>query len=308
MTNAPFKPDDIKEIINKAKRKSLIRNIVITTICLLVLGTLMILGNAAIVRNAGEKAVKSNDLLVEIMQPNVKISSIKFNYGILSGDYTFQKYKLIEGKVVPWGEEQNTFNVLARNEPSALITNNDVVENKYNPTNGQRTMLFYHPWFEYTTIENDLSLIEGAPENAVMEVAVSFDQPFSVNEIQDFLNLKEKITWYWVNEYNQKDREQLAGEHSSGDSYVFGFNAQTLRGEGDIVVQNEEGYMDSLNRLKSQGSYDYIVDRLLDSLKQNQKEGLILGVVVTGTKEELLKLKEEKHVRGISLGAVAKEY
>lgn len=308
MKNTPFKSDDIEEIINKAKRKSLIRNIVITTICLIVLGSVMIIGNGVIVGKAGNKAVKSNDLLLEIMQPNVKISSIKFNYGILSGGYTFQKYKLIENKVVPWGEEHNTFNVIGRNEPSALITENAVVEQNYNPTNGQRTMLFYHPWFEYTTIQNDLSLIEGAPNDAVMEVAISFDQPFSVNKVQEFFNLRDKITWYYVNEYNQNDKKQLAGVHGSGESYVYGFNATTHHGEGDIVVQNEEDYIATLKRLKSHGKYDYIVDVLLDNAKQNQKEGLILGLVVTGTKEELLKLKEEKHIRAISLGAVAREY
>jgi hypothetical protein len=38
------------------------------------------------------------------------------------------------------------------------------------------------------------------------------------------------------------------------------------------------------------------------------KKGIIIGAVVTGTKEELLKLKDEKHIRAISLGAVAIEF
>jgi transcriptional regulator CtsR len=72
--------------------------------------------------------------------------------------------------------------------------------------------------------------------------------------------------------------------------------------------QNEEDFLATLEELKSTGNYDFIIDRLIENVNQNKKEGIILGVVVTGTKEELLKLKEEKHIRARSLGAVSREY
>ncbi|MHA2961183.1 anti sigma factor C-terminal domain-containing protein [Priestia megaterium] len=40
------------------------------------------------------------------------------------------------------------------------------------------------------------------------------------------------------------------------------------------------------------------------NLKNRQKNGLIIGVVVTGTKEELLSLRNEPYVKAASLGAV----
>ena len=317
MKEAPFKSNDIEGIVNKAKRKSIIRNMIISTISLLVVGTLLIFINNQIVNKAHDNADEANRLLYEISQPNINIGGGKYDYGILSGSYTYQKYKIIEDRIIPWGQETQTFNILGHNESSAISIYDEVSigENEeeyriYNTTNGQRTMLFYHPWFKYTTIQNDLSLIQNAPNDAVMEVAISFDQPYSVTEVQEFFKLKNKITWYWINQYNQSAKEQLEGLHNSGDStsQVYGFNVTTQYGEGDIKAHNEEDFLATLEKLKSTGNYDYIIDNLLENVIQNKKEGLILGVVITGTKEELLNLKDENHIRAISLGAVAREY
>ncbi|PLT33515.1 anti sigma factor C-terminal domain-containing protein [Bacillus sp. V5-8f] len=315
MTNKPFKPGDIEGIVKNAKRKSIKRNIIITTLLIIILGFIAIIGNGVIVSWAFNKASEGNELLYEISEPNVVIGQAKLSSGILSGEYIYQKYKLIEDKVVPWGTEQKAFNALGKNTPSAKYDSVSSGETKqgiryYNPTNGQRMMLFYHPWLEYKTIQNDLSLIEKAPSDAVMEVAISFDRPFSVNEIQKFLNLRKKITWYWVNDYYKNDKKNLQGLHETGDSasLVYGFNATAAGGDGDTLGQNEDDYIAILTKLKGLGSYDYIVDRLLETEKENRNDGLILGVVVTGTKDELLKLKEDKHIRAISLGAVATDF
>lgn len=318
MTSEPFQSNDIEGIVNKAKRKSVIRNIVISTITLIFVGTLFIVINGQIVGNAHSKAVEANRLLYKISQPNIQIGGGKFDYGILSGNYTYHKYKIIEDRIIPWGQETQTFNAIGHNNKASAIAVYDEARTGeteeeyryYNTTNGQRSMLFYHPWFEYTAIQTDLNLIENAPDDAVMEAAISFDQSYSVSEIQEFFNLKNKITWYWVNDYKQNANKQLQGLHSVGTTaaYVYGFNVTTLKGEGDVVLQDEEDFLSTLRELKSTGNYDFIVDQLLESAKQNMKEGLIVGVVVTGTKEELLKLKEEKHIRAISLGAVVREY
>jgi hypothetical protein len=321
MKNEPFQSNDIEGIVKKAKRKSVIRNIVISTISLLFVGALFIIINGQILNKAHYKAAEANRLLFKISQPNIQIGGGKFDYGILSGTYTYNKYKLIEDRVVPWGQDIRTFNAIGLNDKHSALAVYDEVRvgeseeeyRHYNSTNGQRSMYFYHPWFEYTAIHNDLDLIQNAPNDAVMEVAISFDQSYSVSEIQEFFNLNNKIIWYWVNDYKQSAKEQLKGLHESGDSssYVYGFNATRLNMEGDaedIVAQNEEDFLATLEELKSTGNYDFIIDNLQESAKQNMKEGIILGVVVTGTKEELLKLKEEKHIRAISLGAVASEY
>ena len=319
MKNEALQSNDIEGIVKKAKRKSIIRNIAISTITLLIVGALFIVINGQVVNKAHLKAAEANRLLYKITQPNIHIGGGNFDYGNLAGSYTYHKYKKIEDRIIPWGQETRTFNLVGHNK-SALAVYDEVRVGEteeeyqlYNTTNGQRMMQFYHPWFEYTTIQNDLDLIQNAPNDAVMEVAISFDQSYSVNEVQEFFNLKNKITWYWVNDYNQSDKEQLKGLHESGSStsHVYGFNATTLKVEGDgeeIVAQNEEDFLVTLEELKRTGNYDFIIDRLIENVNQNKKEGIILGVVVTGTKEELLKLKEEKHIRTISLGAVSREY
>jgi hypothetical protein len=99
-----------------------------------------------------------------------------------------------------------------------------------------------------------------------MEAAISFDQPYTVKEVQGFFNLKNKITWYWVNEYKENDKK-LQGLHRSGTtaSIVYGFHVTTLKGEGDVVAQNEADFLATLEELRRTGNYDFIIDRLLDS-------------------------------------------
>jgi hypothetical protein len=314
MTNTPFTTDGLEKIERQAKSKSILRTILISTIAVIVLGTIMIIGNAQIVNRAHNEAMQENQLLYKISQPNVKHSGATFDYGILSGSYTYHKYKVIENKIVPWGEEQQTFNALGHNNPSTVFDNSRVGETEkeyrnYNPINGQRSMLFYHPWFDYVTMQNDLSLIHTAPEDAVMEVALSFDQPYSVDEVQAFFPLQKKITWYWANNYTQNYKKQFKGLIDSGDTAanVFGFHATTEDWEGS-KAQTEQDYIKLLKELKNSGGYSDIVDGLLTSADQNEKEGLILGVVITGTKEELLTLEQDNYIRAISLGAVAREW
>ncbi|MDZ5472965.1 anti sigma factor C-terminal domain-containing protein [Bacillus sp. 31A1R] len=318
MRNDAFQSNDIEGIVKKAKRKSVIRNIMVSTISLFFIGALSLFINGMIVNHAHEKAVEANRLLFEISEPNIHIGGGTFDYGILSGTYTYNKYKLIEDRVVPWGNDFREFNALGHNENSSALSVYDEVTvgetegnvRYYNTINGQRTMQFYHPWFEYENIYNDLDLIQNAPDDAVMEVAISFDQSYTVKEVQEFFNLKNKISWYRVNDYNLRAIEQLKGLHSSGDSasYVYGFSVQTMKGEGKMETQNEEDFLATLAKLKDTGNYRYLINPLLENVKQNMKDGIILGVVVTGTKEELLKIKQDKHIRAISLGAVATEY
>lgn len=317
MNDEPFQSTDIEGIVKKAKRKSVNRNIIISTFSLLIVGALLLFINGQIVSKAHTKAEETNRLLYEISQPNVQIGGGKIDYGILSGSYTYHKYKIIENRIIPWGEENRTFNAFGHNNKSSAITVYDEREigkngeeyRHYNTTNGQRVMHFYHPWLEYTSIHNDLNLIQNAPNDAVMEVAISFDHPYTVSEVQGFFNLRNKITWYWVNEYKQSDKV-LEGTNSSGAtaSNVYGFNVTALKGEGEIVAQDEEDFLATIEELKSTGNYDFIIDRLLENVNHNMENGLIIGVVVTGNKKELIKLKEEKHIRAISLGAVAREF
>lgn len=310
MTNTPFTSDGIDKIVRQAKRKSIVRTIIISTIAMIVLGTIMMIGNASIVNRAHNQAMEENQLLYKISQPNVKQSGSKFDYGILSGSYSYHKYKVIKDKVVPWGEEQQTFNAFGHNNPSTEYDTVREANRYFNPSNGQRSMLFYHPWFDYVTMENDLQLIHTAPDDAVMEVALSFDQPYSVDEVQAFFPLHKKITWYWANDYNANDKQQLQqGLHDSGNTaaHVYGFHATTEEWEGG-EAQDEQDYFAIVKELKNSGGYDHIVNRLLTSAKENQQEGLILGVVITGTKEELLKLEQTPYIRAVSLGAVAREW
>ncbi|WP_100371926.1 anti sigma factor C-terminal domain-containing protein [Bacillus sp. FJAT-45037] len=314
MKESPFKPDELNKVMNKAKRKSLFRNIVISVVTLLVLGTLLVYVNNYIVNRAFDRADHRDQLLLSITQPNVERSGTTRDFNILSGDYSYQQYKQIEDKVVPWGREFRTFNALGQNshrvprDEVTMINSED--QRIYHSVSGQRLMRFYHPLTKYEVMHDDLELIEQAPGDAVMEVALSFDQGYTVGEVRDFLGLQGKITWFWANQHTEDTSETMYERTMGGyqESIVYGFNATGLQGEGDRVHQTEGDYLHLLEQVKESGAYSHHIDHLIQAAHDHIGTGLILGVVVTGTKEELQSLEQEEKVRAISLGAVVTEF
>ena len=82
------------------------------------------------------------------------------------GKLHLPKYKLIEDRIILGCKKHGRLYAIGHNNKSSALSVYDEVrvgeteeeDRRYNTTNGQRMMLFYHPWFEYTTIQNDLGI------------------------------------------------------------------------------------------------------------------------------------------------------
>ncbi|MDM8313292.1 anti sigma factor C-terminal domain-containing protein [Clostridium cadaveris] len=75
---------------------------------------------------------------------------------------------------------------------------------KYNKI-GKRVMKFYHPSMEYKNYINELGNIDSIDDSKLIEMSLSFDKEYTMNQIQKMLPKDVILNWYWINTLNEND-------------------------------------------------------------------------------------------------------
>ncbi|MCD4670696.1 MAG: anti-sigma factor [Actinomycetia bacterium] len=133
-------------------------------------------------------------------------------------DYT--TYKIIEGKVVYTGrierESSPSFgNLLVHiGYPPIMDYNFSTYEiedfgyRRYNEL-GQRVMVFFYPFLIYDTNQslNDLDLLDDIGNEKYMEMALSFNREYTIEEVEKMLPESTTVTWYWVDDLSENEKE-----------------------------------------------------------------------------------------------------
>lgn len=160
-----------------------------------------------------------------------------------------------------------------------------------------------HPKVNYKEYLNDISLLDKYP-NKFAEMAISFDKNYTVTKIKKMLPSKITPVWYWVD--TNDNLKVLIGPEAA--QYVYGFDAQKgyiENGDGtekDFILAIKSG-------LNMKGKYENEYKRIYDFLRKDKKKPTlhdvkVIGVVVTGTTEDLKKLENQPYAKAIVLGAV----
>ncbi|WP_430131625.1 anti sigma factor C-terminal domain-containing protein [Priestia aryabhattai] len=120
-----------------------------------------------------------------------------------------------------------------------------------------------------------------------------------MKEVQKMLPTSAHQTWYWVDNYAKSTGYR--GEPESG-RWLLGISKPSPQLGAKLTSTKIKTEADFLNELKKTDPGES------KNLKNRQKNGLIIGVVVTGTKEELLALQNKPYIKAASLGAVVDKY
>lgn len=142
------------------------------------------------------------------------------------------------------------------------------------------------------------------------EVAFSFDKPYKQSELP-FSELPE-MTWLWLNTYNNSQLSEFQQEAKENDwsstflreNEALGYSVNT---PVMPITNLENEYNEFLKLLQTsalprhKNSYDTMKD-----IKVNDVE--ILGVVIYGTREEILEIMKEPIIKASSLGGVIDNY
>ncbi|GAA0379810.1 anti-sigma factor [Paenibacillus motobuensis] len=323
---------NLTKVIKRAKRRTMIRNIIISLVVTVVVLLGGIIGNAQVTNYMFTKVFKQEENFQQITGPNLFESYYTEERGFLSGKLEIHRYKVIGGVPIPWDARQVDYNldlnmsVRSTNQSYSNIPVPDQVmsdakyeyNRTFNSSNGQREMMFYIPEINYNEkILNDLPSLSEMDPGKLVEMGISFDKSYSLEEVKSMLPEGLKQVWYWVDTYNNKDRYKPYKDGNGNMSYAIPEEARSIFGFGvrwDYDHAEVNDFIKSLqNGLMQKGKYYSEYSRIYDYLKRDKAEPdsndvRIIGVVVTGTAEQLKSLTNKAYVRGAVLGAVVDKY
>jgi len=296
-----FDEKSLHRTLKKAKYRAILRTVFISALVVSFVIGLFVKGNNYFIASKGDKI--TDRIITENqvrMSPNTYTNTDSKSIGVLKGTIKSEAFKVIEDKVIPWGTEEITYdlfgNLNASFSMSSTIVNDTTI---YHIPNGQREMLFYVPKYKYKLYANDFKMIKDYPNDKYMEMAISFNKNYTLKEVQKMLPTSAHQTWYWIDNYAKSTGYR--GEPENGP-WLLGISKPSPQLGAKLTTTKIKTEADFLNELKKTDPGE------AKNLKNRQENGLIIGVVVTGTKEELLSLRNKPYVKAASLGAVVDKY
>lgn len=335
-----LKENKLKKAIKKAKRHSIIKSVLISLVVLAVVFVVGSIVNNNLVYKLEDPIQISVSTFNEISAPNEYIGKIERYHGFLGGNNKFTTYKILEGKIVYTGESEYSYGVfqdyygnkISTESPSILGSSYDTQDltQKYNEL-GQREMVFYYPFINYQEYKNDLPLLGEIDENKIMEIALSFDQAYKVDEIKSMLPDDVTISWYWIDDLNEEEKNEsktilFTEVDENGEQKTRKSNFSRIRSENTVygikvyneanqIIEDPEQYF--LRALENgrkyetrfKGEFERIYNNLLGKDgKLTEDDIKVFGIVVTGDTESLKSLNGLPFVKSSSIGVITDKY
>jgi hypothetical protein len=320
--------EKLSALIKKARRRTISRNAGISLGITLIIFVGGWFANQQLQNRSSEKAQRDIEMLKDISGPNQYLYSSTINYGFLHGTLEYRTYKMIEGIPVIWDEENYKFSSwgsFSRSSNNSALSISDPgmqaegfhYMRGFNPYSGEREMNFYLPAVKYANYLNEITKLNDMDGQKLVEMGISFDTNYNVEQIKSMLPQGVHAVWYWVDTYSDMKR-YLAHKMPDGttvdpfpdsERIVYGFGV----GEEDSDV-SEKKFLDRLEvGLRANRKYKQEYERIYDYLrkdkeKPNISDVRIIGVVVTGMADSLKALQGQKYLKAAVLGAVVEKY
>jgi hypothetical protein len=305
-----FDEKKIKKAIKKGKMKTILTIIFVSFIVFVILN----IANFAISAYFSQKAFKQWDAYVRLSTPNSYISETVDSRGFLGGmsHYKISKDMKIKSIVIEQKQYQFGLNpsvLISRGSGGSIGVTGEDWQFSYKE-NGWREMLFFHPKVDYKKYKNDEELIESMEGDKIYEVALSFNKPYKQSELP--LRQLPQMTWFWVNTYSNSQLntfQQEAKEYDWSATFIreneaLGFS---MRNSYTPATGLAYEYDEFLKLLKTstfsehEKAYNAMKDISIDDIE-------ILGVVVYGTKDEIVEIIKDPIIKASSLGGVIDNY
>ncbi|MEF9990899.1 MAG: anti sigma factor C-terminal domain-containing protein [Romboutsia sp.] len=301
------------DIIKNAKKKSYMKITFISlgmTILVLVLGIITKLQMTPYIVS---KEIISYDIYHSIVGANTFLGIWEEESKLLSSGALAPKYKLIDGKPVYVGE----IDIENSNYPYNIRTNSNELYSYF----GNRIMEFYHPLVGFDKYPNDLFKIDSIDQNKNIEMAISFDRQYSLEEVKNILPKEIDINWMWVDTF-KGDRIRGLKPYKSDiayteaqtveENYAVGFS--TIEKDGELKKDPVDTFVETIELgLKRGGKYKRDIKDIHEALvgknnKIDKNNIKVVGAVVVGNKADLEKLKDMKTIKASSLGVINEKY
>lgn len=308
-----FNDSKLEKALKKAKRKSSIKIILISMlVAVFVVITGITVNNKITSKMAFEKSNEINNL-VELSIPNGYVSRLFLNIGFLGGDGTYRiskrignKSVILEDKVAIFGKfPKNMFTSYANGFRNLGKWPND------NWEYGYRKMMFFHPDIQYKEYRNDWELLDKLSDDKIIEVGVSLDKAYKPLELFDMLP-KVDEAWYWIDAFKEDEMSEyrkMVKDYDPSACFIKEDKIVTVK-ENYHSYDFKYNYKELMDNMKDSGIKRY--EDIYNIQKAKNYEDLgdvpVLGFIVQGTKEQLKVLKDNPHIKAISIGVFTDKY
>lgn len=311
---------NFNKIIKRAKIFSIIRTTIVSLMIFIIVSFVVFISNATILNKMSNKEQEHLSNYFNISMPNAYIGSIQSDDRIMVGEIDYVRYRFLGNKPITDGNYKDGYtymplingiygdwgNYLFNSGGKSSKDSKEV--SKYNKA-GKKVMEFYHPLVKYKSYINDLENLDEIGNNKVMEISLSFDKAYSLEEIRNMIPSDVALNWYWVDTFAE-NREELSSKLVFDEYDVYGIKA--LDREGNIIDRPEKDFINAINEGKDNNyanQYKELFDNLSNGKGEINKEDLkIIGAVVSGDSKTLKALKDKNYIKAATLGAVADKY
>ncbi|MFJ8066411.1 anti sigma factor C-terminal domain-containing protein [Psychrobacillus sp. NPDC096426] len=311
---------EFEDLVKKAKRRSIIKMVLISlVISVIVLFGLYFIGDT-VMKMKMEKETDLDSAWNGVMGANIEKRGGIFNYSLTSATAKTKLVKVVGGVPIPWGEQEKVFTIfgssrlISNNGPSGLGYSDDERIPMY--YEGERVVEFFHPQVNYKQIFDDRKLLNVIDDNKVVEMAFSFDDGYSIEEVNEVF--KEQLAWYWVDTFSKDQIENdnnFNKDKNFRDATIHGFQAYGFSYNRNAETYSASNFISILERVKEDGGdYQEDADRIITNITNQGEIKLepqnlkIIGVIVTGKPSDLIKFSDESMIRGATLGATTDQY
>ena len=217
---------------------------------------------------------------------------------MFGGNIITNRSKNINGYVVQWSTLTSSYDwIRTKIDYNELVPGfywSDTEFYEYDKQTKNKVATFYHPSIKkyHDGVQNELEEISQM-ENHVAEVAISFDQPYTLQEIQAKIPENLNIVWLYMTSPIADESKGPAGMP------VYGF------APSDSPEDAYESFIEALKEYDASGQNETIQEFL--KLNNNKKfnEVKVLGVMLTGQTTNFKTLEEQGFIRGASVGVTA---
>ena len=311
-----FENVDTNQMLKEAKGKSYARIILISLSVAIYLFGLIYLQKIQITPFLLNNKISEIDSYYSVFGANTHLGMWDEEYRFIGSSASAPKYKIIDGKPVSLGEIKVpgtvNFNEFSLNSNWPTTDTKDVFTYE-----GIRKLQFYHPAVNYEAYKNDMSLVADIPDYKKVEMSISFNKPYTLQEVQNMLPKNVKFQWAWVDTY---DEEALQGLKSSDGIPSIVVSEENAAGfhlydkVGTVIEKPEEQFVENLElALRNKSNYYNDLKAVDEFLKQGNKKIntdniMIVGAVITGNPKDILSVQNKDYVKAAVLGAVVDKY
>lgn len=307
-------------LAKKSRRKRLWKTVAISTFVSLVILGLLGKGLIELASKNGQNLQKQYEIMSEIAYPNVDYDSLYYTQtSYFSGTLRSDRFKDLNGVRVAYPAYEGNYSLTGSYKNPTSEGTYSAKSGTYTRELRQKYPVFYNVNAKVTkdsnSIPKELASVKEMPDQLV-EVAVTFDKPYTYKEIQQMIPNNLKVNWYWIGSQS-KDGE---------NGMVLRSNPQTTYGAGaellaiDPTISSKEGQKTFLDYLKevdktffptvnNYNMYNDIETYLkkfsqLDIREEKNRDQLTFsGVILTGKSENFAQLEGKEWNYASSIGA-----